>query len=265
MRCFNIATLVLTICLGFGHANARAAQDNELGLGVYEKPQYQGADEQEWVVLPSFEWHASNLSLTLRGERLLLDVVPSPNVNAGLMVRYDEGRSDDIDDEVVRQLSTVPDAAELGLYVESGFPVTWLGWDDPALVIGGINLRDAVGAGHKGQVLEVSAGLFRDLGSSTTVLAQLILTRTDADYNRAYFGVSAAEAADTGLTEFSPGPGVKDTQAQLVVTHDIGNDWTIGFTTTYGRLSDRLADSPIVSLRGDREQWTTGIYLNHRL
>ncbi len=259
------AALLSSSLLGFAGGPSNAAEDNEVGLGVYEKPQYLGADEQEWVVLPSFKYHTSRMSLTLRGERLFLDLVPSPRLNAGLMVRYDEGRDEDIDDEVVRQLASVPAAAELGLYLESGLPVTLLGWDDPTLIIGTVNLRDAVGAGHKGQVLEVAAGLFREWQSSTSITAQVILTRTDTDYNRAYFGVSAAEATQTGLTAFSPGAGLKDTQVQLVLTHDIKDDLTIGFTTTYGRLSDKLSDSPVVSVRGDREQWTTGLYLNHRL
>jgi hypothetical protein len=181
------------------------------------------------------------------------------------MVRYDEGREEGIDDTVVRQLASVPASAELGLYIESGLPVSLLGWDDPALIIGTFNLRDAVGAGHKGQVVEIAGGLFRELNSSTSVTAQLILTHTDTDYNRAYFGVSAAEAALTGLPEFSPDAGLKDTQIRLVLNHDVDEDWTVGFTTTYGRLSDSLADSPVVSLRGDREQWTTGLYLNRRL
>ena len=265
MRFSIVATAILTTCLGLASGTSYSAEDNEVGLGVYEKPQYLGADEQEWVVLPSFKYHTSRLALTLRGERLMLDLVPSPKLNAGLMVRYDEGREEDIDDTVVRQLTSVPAAAELGLYLESGLPVSMLGWDDPALIIGTANLRDAVGAGHKGQAFEVAGGLFREIGSSTSITAQVILTHTDTDYNRAYFGVSAAEAADTGLPEFSPKSGLKDTQVQLVLTHDVGDDWTVGFTTTYGRLSDRLADSPIVSVRGDREQWTTGLYLNHRL
>ena len=265
MRSCIVAAALVSISLGLAGGYSIAAEDNEVGLGIYEKPQYLGADEQEWVVLPSFKYHSSRLSLILRGERLMLDLVPSSKLNAGLLVRYDEGRDEGIDDDVVRQLASVPAAAELGLYLESGLPVTMLGWDDPTLIIGTVNLRDAVGAGHKGQVLEVAAGLFREWDSSTSITAQFILTRTDTDYNRAYFGVSAAEAAETGLTAFSPEAGLKDTQVQLVLTHDIKDDWTIGLTTTYGRLSDKLADSPVVSVRGDREQWTTGLYLNHHL
>lgn len=265
MRGISRTITVLGLWLGLASGNTQAAQDNELGLGIYEKPQYPGANEQEWVVLPSFKYHTSQLAFTLRGERLLLDVVPSAKLNAGFIVRYDEGRDESIDDALVRQLTGVPASAEIGLYVESGLPVSMLGWDDPALIIGSVNLRDAVGAGHKGQVFEVAGGVFRDINATTSITAQLILTHTDTDYNRAYFGVSAADAAQTGLPEFSPGAGLKDTQVRLVLNHEVDDGWTVGITTTYGRLSDRLADSPVVSLRGDREQWTSGLFLNYRL
>ena len=205
MRFSIIAAALLSTSLGFAGGQANAAEGNEVGLGIYEKPQYLGADEQEWVVLPSFKYHTSRLSLTLRGERLMLDLVPSPKLNAGLMVRYDEGRDEGIDDDVVRQLASVPAAAELGLYIESGLPVTLLGWDDPTLIIGTVNLRDAVGAGHKGQVLEVAAGLFRELGTSTSVTARLILTRTDTDYNL-WFQPVLGDEGNTTVT--APGAAV---------------------------------------------------------
>ncbi|MGQ7845229.1 MipA/OmpV family protein [Granulosicoccus sp. 3-233] len=265
MRHLASFALLLSSCLGLANVPATAAEDTEVGFGVYEKPQYPGADEQEWVLLPSFSWQNDNVAVALRAERLFLDFVSSDAVNAGFMVRYDEGRDEGIDDVVVRQLATVPAAAELGLYVESGLPVRWLGWDDPALVIGSVNLRDAVGAGHKGQVLEVSGGLMRDFGSSTSVTVQFIVTRTDRDYNRAYFGVSESESAATGLPVFNPKAGVKDTRVRLVVNHEIGQLWSVGITTSRGRLSDDLADSPVVSLRGEREQWTSGLFVNRRL
>ena len=265
MRGFPMGPVLLFLALTASSISATAASDNEIGLGLYEKPEYIGADEQEWVVLPSFKLHASHFVLTLRGERLLLDFLTSPNINAGLMVRYDEGRGNDLDDEVVRLLPTVTATAELGLFVESGFPVRWLGWDDPTLVIGSANLRDAVGEGHEGQVLEVAVGLFREFGESTSLTLQYIATRTDTDYNRAYFGVSEADAAATGLASFNPNAGLKDTQTRLVLDHEVSPEWTVGLTTSYGRLSDTLSESPVVSSRGDRTQWTTGIFVNRRL
>ena len=239
-----------------------AAEDN-LGLGIYLKPEYPGAEDYETLVLPSLDVTVGKFGISLKGVDLSLDVVPSAALNAGLTIRYDEGRDDAESDETIRLLAPVDAAPEFGLFIESGLPLKLLGVEDPGLLIGSANLRTTFGAGHGGNLLEIKVGYLRELTPRLTAIAQLLTVHTDAKYNRSYFGVSGADASLTGLAEFTPGSAFKEFGATLILNRHMGGPWYAGVTTTVTRLSNELADSPIVEQHGSRIQWLSGLFVTY--
>ncbi len=143
----KFSTLILSGCMAAGMQLCIAAEDN-VGLGLYLKPEYPGAKDYETVVLPSLDVTVGEVGISLKGVDLSVDLIPSPALNTGLTIRYDEGRDDTESDEIIRLMEPVDATAEFGLFIESGIPLKLLGVDDPALLIGSANLRTAFGSGH---------------------------------------------------------------------------------------------------------------------
>lgn len=251
----------ITLALFAITTNAAA---HEIGAGVYMKPEYQGANEYQPVLLPSAETTLGPVGLTLRGVELQLDLVPSPKLNTGVVVRYDEGRSADISDRSVRLMEPIDDALELGLFLQSGIPVSMLGIDDTALIIASLDITDTFGAGHDGTLLSVNLGLLREFFSKTTAIAQLQLTYADSDYNSSYFGVNENDSNLSSLTEFEAKKGLKDTGLSLTIIQEFDSRWSGGLRVSVKRFSDELRDSPVISLRGAEKQWTGGLFTNYR-
>ncbi|ASJ70868.1 MipA/OmpV family protein [Granulosicoccus antarcticus] len=257
--CRILTTLTLSLLALAGNAAA-----HEIGVGVYMKPEYQGADKYQPVVLPSAKTLLGPVGLTLRGVELQMDLVPSPKLNTGFVVRYDEGRSADISDKNVRLMEPIDDALEVGLFLQSGIPVNMLGIDDPALIIASLDITDTFGAGHDGTLLSISIGLLREFSSKTTAIGQLQLAYADSEYNSAYFGVNESDSNLSSLAEFEADKGLKDIGLALTIIQEFDGPWSGGLTVSVKHFSDELADSPVISLRGAEEQWTGGLFTNYQ-
>lgn len=258
----KISLLIASICMATGIRPGLAVENN-VGLGLYLKPEFPGSADEESVVLPSLDAVVGNVGMSLRGVDLAIDLIPSPALNAGLTIRYDEGRDDTESNETISLMTPVDPSAEFGLFVESGLPFEMMGVDDPALLVASANLRTTFGAGHGGNILELEIGVLRELTPRLTTVAQLVVVHSDAKYNRSYFGVSSTDADVTGLSEYTPGGAIKEVGVTLLFNRQLGGHWYAGVTTTATRLSSELASSPVVELHGSRTQWVSGLFLTY--
>jgi outer membrane scaffolding protein for murein synthesis (MipA/OmpV family) len=86
----------------------------------------------------------------------------------------------------------------------------------------------------------------------------------NAAYQRTYYGVSSAEAAQTSYPVYSPTAGL----AQLAVDQYIGfrftEHWGVVAGVSYWRLLGPSADSPTVALGGQRNQFLYGVFLGYK-
>ncbi len=74
------------------------------------------------------------------------------------------------------------------------------------------------------------------------------------DFMRTYFGVTADEAATSGLREFRPSGGLTSVGFEVGAHYSISNAWGIEGVATYDRLVEDAADSPITGL-GSEDQF----------
>jgi outer membrane protein len=74
----------------------------------------------------------------------------------------------------------------------------------------------------------------------------------------AYFGVTPADSAASGLRVYRPDAGIRDVRGWLVALVHLSVRWTVGVGVFYSWLADEAADSPIVADRGSRHQWFGG-------
>jgi len=121
-------------------------------------------------------------------------------------------------------------------------------------------LRQGIG-GHDGLTGDLAADLIlRDRDSYIFSIGPR-LRWADNDYHDAYFGITPAVAAATGLPVFNPGGDFYALGATAGLTRMVGRDWGLELFAGYERLMGDAADSPIVRNFGSRDQFSGGIGL----
>jgi len=99
------------------------------------------------------------------------------------------------------------------------------------------------------------------LNATTKLTASLGTAYASDDYMTTFFGVSAAQAAASGLARYTPDAGFKDVSFGLTAAIDLTDRWTLLLTGRYTHLIGDAADSPIVE---SESQFFAGLGLTYR-
>jgi outer membrane protein len=119
-------------------------------------------------------------------------------------------------------------------------------------------LRQGMG-GHHGQVAEIGVdGILHPL-PELTLEAGPRVSFASSDYMRAYWGVSPATAAATGVAAYDPGGGYRGAGLGAKATWQIDPRWFVQGRAEWTRLSDAAANSPVIRAAGARDQFTVGL------
>jgi outer membrane protein len=193
-------------------------------------------------------------SLSLLGTVFTSNILDHPVLKTGPTGVYRLGRRD-VDDPVVAELPEIDASLDLGWTVGAEFV-------DPGNAArrmrADASFRYDVTGAHGGYVLGASASgwtptPFFLLGGFAAV------TWGSDEYMDTYFGVSPSGAAASGLPTFNASAGTRDIAAGLVAIVPVNDRLLAGAGILYSRLLDDAADSPIVDLRGDRDQVIYGV------
>ncbi len=148
---------------------------------------------------------------------------------------------------------------KVGFTVEAGGFVQYA--LTPALRLRG-ELRQGIG-GHKGLIGSVGADYVARDGDRWLFSIGPRLTIASDRYHRAYFGVSAADAAATGLPAFRAKGGVQAAGVTAGLVRQLGPRWGVMGYAKYDRLVRDAARSPIVRAFGSRDQLAGGLALTY--
>lgn len=179
--------------------------------------------------------------------------------SAGAQARFRFGQ-DEADNRVaLRGLGDVGFAAELGGFVRYG--------------AGPVSLKASfaqdVAGGHDGQVATLGAvyalPLARTRSGPWLLSAGPSVTWASGKFNRAYYGVDAAQSARSGLAPYRPGSGLESAGLSANLIAPLTSRITLVGVAGYDRLLDRAADSPRIRQRGARDQGTVGLFLTYRI
>lgn len=256
-----LALGLLALALAAPPAGAQERLEGRIGVGAGLKPDHEGADTYEATPIAPVSVRYRGFGLRTAGRGVQVDVSGNRVIDFGPLIQYRAARDDDVDDAVVRRLPEVDAALEVGGYVEINLPFVLPG-SDAVTFIGRASL-DVVDA-HGGVV--VTSGLRYSVPVGDDFRLSVIGTTTFAseDYNEAYFGVSDAAAAASGLPAFDAGAGFKDVALTAAGTWYFHDDIGITLIARYKRLIGDAGDSPVVRLRGTRDQFLAGIALSVR-
>ncbi|MGI9507582.1 MAG: MipA/OmpV family protein [Geminicoccaceae bacterium] len=261
-------TVLVAIALGSGlavmslaSAEEAATDEDEailnltLGAGVGYEPDYEGSDDYEVSPFPFVELNAFGglASLSIGGLRALLPLTDHAFVGAG--VGYDFGRDED-DNDALEGLGDV-DGSVFGQLV-GGYALDPLSF---ALIVSG-DIGDIGGKGHEGYTVDVQAGYEVELIEDKAGLSfGTGLTWASENYTEAFFGVSAAQAAASGLDQFDTEAGFKSAGVELGASYRLTDSVGLQLELGYSRLLGDAADSPIVADEGSPNQFSTSLVL----
>ena len=134
------------------------------------------------------------------------------------------------------------DDAKLGELLADGWELSST-MKDRKLTVGGTKV---VSGDVDGALLDASLAYPIRVSDRLSVTPSVSATRADAQYNRAYFGISAAQAAASKLPTYRPGGGVKDVSMSLGANYRLTDKVSLGATASLSRLTGDARKSPIV-------------------
>lgn len=188
-----------------------------------------------------------------RNDNISFGLYDSDNVRAGLTGKIVWGR-DGGDADALKDLDPVRWGGEAGGFAEL-YPTDWL------RVRG--EVRHGIRA-HDGIVADVAVDAFYDVTPAVRISGGPRLSFASSDYFDAFYGVSATEAAASGLGEYHPGGGMKSAGVGGAVTWKTTDRITTSLFGEYARLTGPAADSSLVRERGSPNQFTVGLSASYR-
>ena len=222
----------------------------ELGIGGDVSPEYGGSDKYSISPSPIVGFGY----LRIPG---LLDIGDTGPEEGGLSIgpafEYKgERKANDFD--ALRGLNDIDATYEVGISV---------GYEWEFAEIYG-EARYAFG-GAEGVVGEVGANAIYRPTPDLVLKAGPFATLASEGYTETYFGVTAAESANTGfrLDAYDPKGGLKSVGVSGSARFEFRQDWFLNADASYSRLVGDAADSPIVKA-GDENQFTFGLGVSKR-
>jgi outer membrane protein len=224
-----------------------------LGLGAHATPQYPGAKTLVIAPVPSigfrhfgspipFQAPDQSASIGLLGHRHGFDFGPAGTVR----LKRDQ-------DDVGAPVGNVGFTVEAGAFVQA--------WAGPHIRVRA-EARKGIG-GHHGLLGDLSADLVLRDDDRTIFSIGPRLHFADDRFENAYFGISPAASARTGIPVYRPGNGLYAAGAVASIVHQLSPAWGVNAYVGYNRLVRGAGDSPIVQRFGSRDQLSGGIGITY--
>jgi outer membrane scaffolding protein for murein synthesis (MipA/OmpV family) len=274
--------LALLAPVAFASPTLASAQDNHLtdqpsiydgdhivvGAGPAYVPSYEGSDNQIITGSPLIRGSVSGLDFQLMGTSFSVDLIPDAEdatvrMLLGPQVRVNLDRTRRITDPVVARLGKKDIAVEAGGFAGLAFGGLTNPYDE---LTARVEFIHDVSGEHGGSLLTPSLSFSTPLSPALFTFVSIEATHASGDYMDSFFSVSPTGALASGLPVYAARSGWKNWAISSGVNYDLSGDLRDGgfglfAGASYSRLLNSAAASPIVSARGDRDQWyaTAGV------
>lgn len=223
-----------------------------VGLGAQVRPDYPGSDRLELAPLWDVSTrHGSDLfEFEAPDESFGFALLSGGDFQIGPALGLEGSRRESEVGAPVGKVSTTFEAGAFAQYHLS-----------ESLRLRG-EVRHGIG-GHDGLVSSLGADFVARRGDDWLLSIGPRLLISDADHQRAYFGVTPQVAAATGLPAFQPDGGVYGAGAAASLLYSFGGRWGVSGYARYERLLGDAADSPITRAYGSANQLSGGLALTY--
>jgi len=217
----------------------------ELGAEVRSLPHWQGSDDYSFYPFPLFDARDAGTAPRFHAPRdgFGYAVYDTDTIKAGPVVQVELGRYVKHNPDLAG-LGNVGLAAEVGGFVDY-WPTHWLR--------ARIEVRQGFG-GHSGVVSDQTLDVVVPVTPQWTLSGGPRLTEASREANNPYFGVTAAQAAASGLPVYDPGGGFRSYGFGTQARYQWNPRWASHAFVEYSRLTDGVGNSPIVLQRGAPDQ-----------
>jgi outer membrane protein len=231
-----------------------------LALGVGAVPDYVGSDNYRLIPAAGARGTIGPVGFSTRSTYLYADIVPRNegrlDFDVGPIVGFDLNRTTRVKDPVVRLLPKRDTAIEVGAF--AGVSLHGLTNPYDSLSFRLDVLHDVAGA-HKSTKFSPNIEFATPLSRFTYVSASAGIDFVSNRFADHYFSISPADSLASGLPAFDADGGMEKWKAGLLVNQSVTGDLTHGLsifgTANYSRLVGDFKRSPIVSIRGNPNQW----------
>lgn len=241
-----------------------------LGVAAVALPSYEGSDDTIVTGGPLMLGRVGGFDFASRGAGVGVDLIREPanariNLQAGPVLSANLDRTSRIKDPVVRALGEKNIAIQGGGYVGIGYD----GLLNPYDTIGAqLEVVTDLGSVHNGTLITPSLSYATPLSTALYVIVSLSATHISDNYANAYFSVTPVGAVASGLPVYRAQGGWKDAGGSLSVAYDLSGDLRDGGLGLFGRggysrLQGDAARSPIVTIRGQRDQLLAAVGLSY--
>ncbi|ASR50574.1 hypothetical protein B5J99_03065 [Blastomonas fulva] len=237
-----------------------------VGLGAGMVPSYEGSNQYVFFPAPVVQGSYKGYNFGARGPGLFVDLIKDPVLPkveyiAGPVIRARIERNNRIRDAVVKRLGSRPIAVETG--ATGGVKINRIFNRFDSLTFQADAVFDISGA-HSGAIVTPQVSYNRLLGTKGVVNISASADLVDGDFADYYFSVDAAGSAASGLPRYRAGGGLKSIGTSALVGFDLSGNaldggWGVFVLGSYSRLQGDIADSPIVAIRGDADQFFGGM------
>ena len=246
-----------------GSSTAEAEKNQWHGLfgaGLAMLPEYDGADDYEFVPFIIVDATRGPFYIEFRGLEALANIVPDTRFNAGPLVNIEPGRDEDMENEAVARMRPLDDAIEVGGFVRYNVPNVLKGGDAV-----GIQLQAAqdVTDGHDGMISEFEVEYSLPASQRWYLEIDANVSYGDESYMQALFGVDAVDASRSGLSPYEAGAGLVGAGVGITVNYALGRRWGILGVASYTQLLGDAADSPLVDDEGSASQYFGGLAVSY--
>ena len=228
-------------------AQTAAQSATQLGAGVWFRPVYAGSDESLLALIPLIRYYGSpwfvrtTQGMLEGGAQMAL----TKGITLGGQIAYEGGRDSEASDFLKRhKLASIPVSASLGVHAE---------WDTnlgPAPVNVLLRYRQEAKSERGAQTdLRATIGIYGGDNLKLGLFAQT--TWANAKSNQAYYGITTAQAASTGLAAYSSAAGMTNSAAGLLWSYDLSAQWLLQGSVESRQFSTQLRNSPLTQVRNN--------------
>jgi outer membrane scaffolding protein for murein synthesis (MipA/OmpV family) len=233
-----------------------------IGAGGAYVSSYEGSDDYEFTPAGLIFGKVAGFGFATRGTTLTFDLIrdrsDSPvslDFGPAANIRFD--RSSRIKDPVVRALGKIDRAIEVGAY--GGIAKNGLLNQYDSLGVRITWLRDVSGT-HDSSIVTPSVDYTTPLSPRTLAILSVGADHVGGGYARTYFSVTPAGSLLSGLPVYAAASGWKNVRGSLFLGQTLTGDLrhprlSLFAGASYSRLLGDFARSPIVSIRGSRNQY----------
>jgi outer membrane protein len=239
-----------------------------IGAGALLSPAFVGSSDYQLLAVPALKVTYRNTFFASVEDGVGYAVINQNGWRAGPIAKIEFGRKEDGGNpfriaggktSALHGLGNVATTLEVGGFAEyrcNGINTK-------------IELRKGLN-GHEGLVGDLSVKYMRTSQSLSPVVDLPLvvsfgprLTVVDSTYNKAFYGVDADQAVNSGLPRYSPNGGVLSYGVGSLIIVPIRKHLSATLLAGYDRLTGDAGSSPLVSERGSPNQGMFGVFLSY--